>query len=217
MTDRLPVATPEEAKQSGKLVVLAFANIHAGEVDGKEALLAIARDLTTFLTEYQREMVAYPLTLHAAGLPAADFGCDAPDGCNEVLVRSRPDISCQSDSDSLPIARASLGQSESARNPSTATGRNGSAGCRTSTGTCRARSAESGGLACGALPAAGTRRQVATCNVTTSRTSRTRRVWRSRRGGINPALTRRVRARGSSPRRGQEAGARRSSPARIGT
>jgi dipeptidyl-peptidase 4 len=41
-----PVATPEEAKQSGKLVVLAFANIHAGEVDGKEALLAIARDLT---------------------------------------------------------------------------------------------------------------------------------------------------------------------------
>ncbi len=41
-----PVATAEEAKQSGKLVVLAFANIHAGEVDGKEALLAFARDLT---------------------------------------------------------------------------------------------------------------------------------------------------------------------------
>ena len=41
-----PVSTPEEAKQSGKLVVLAFANIHAGEVDGKEALLAFARDLT---------------------------------------------------------------------------------------------------------------------------------------------------------------------------
>lgn len=41
-----PVATPDEAKKSGKLVVLAFANIHAGEVDGKEALLALARDLT---------------------------------------------------------------------------------------------------------------------------------------------------------------------------
>lgn len=42
----LPIAVPEEAKQSGKLVVLMFANIHAGEVDGKEALLAFARDLT---------------------------------------------------------------------------------------------------------------------------------------------------------------------------
>lgn len=41
-----PITTPEEAKQSGKLVVLAFANIHAGEVDGKEALLALARELT---------------------------------------------------------------------------------------------------------------------------------------------------------------------------
>ena len=41
-----PVSTPEEALKSGKLVVLAFANIHAGEVDGKEALLALARELT---------------------------------------------------------------------------------------------------------------------------------------------------------------------------
>ena len=41
-----PIATPEDAKKAGKLVVLAFANIHAGEVDGKEALLAFARDLT---------------------------------------------------------------------------------------------------------------------------------------------------------------------------
>src|SRR5262249_31788763 len=41
-----PVASPQEAADSGKLVVLAFANIHAGEVDGKEALLALARDLT---------------------------------------------------------------------------------------------------------------------------------------------------------------------------
>jgi dipeptidyl aminopeptidase/acylaminoacyl peptidase len=40
-----PVATPEEAVKTGKPVVLAFANIHAGEVDGKEAVLALARDL----------------------------------------------------------------------------------------------------------------------------------------------------------------------------
>src|SRR5438046_8164502 len=36
-----PVTSPEDAAKSGKLVVLAFANIHAGEVDGKEALLAL--------------------------------------------------------------------------------------------------------------------------------------------------------------------------------
>ncbi|MBA4064788.1 MAG: hypothetical protein C0501_13960 [Isosphaera sp.] len=41
-----PVTTPEDAKKAGKTVVMAFANIHAGEVDGKEALLALARDLT---------------------------------------------------------------------------------------------------------------------------------------------------------------------------
>ncbi len=40
------VSTPEEARESRKLRVMAFANIHAGEVDGKEALLALARDLT---------------------------------------------------------------------------------------------------------------------------------------------------------------------------
>jgi dipeptidyl aminopeptidase/acylaminoacyl peptidase len=40
------VSNPAEAKEAGKLVVLVFANIHAGEVDGKEAVLALARDLT---------------------------------------------------------------------------------------------------------------------------------------------------------------------------
>lgn len=42
-----PLSTPDEAAKSGKLVVLAMANIHAGEVDGKEALLMLARDLAT--------------------------------------------------------------------------------------------------------------------------------------------------------------------------
>jgi hypothetical protein len=40
-----PVATPEEARAGGKVVVFAFGNIHAGEVCGKEALLMLARQL----------------------------------------------------------------------------------------------------------------------------------------------------------------------------
>lgn len=40
-----PVATPEEAAKSGKLVVLAVANIHAGEVDAKEGHLMLAREI----------------------------------------------------------------------------------------------------------------------------------------------------------------------------
>src|SRR5262249_37292135 len=40
-----PVHTPQEAAKGGKLVVFAKANIHAGEVDGKEGLLMLARDL----------------------------------------------------------------------------------------------------------------------------------------------------------------------------
>lgn len=42
-----PVATAAEAAKSNKLVVFAMGNIHAGEVDGKEALLMLARDLAT--------------------------------------------------------------------------------------------------------------------------------------------------------------------------
>lgn len=40
-----PVGTPEEARQSKKVIVMAFANIHAGEVDGKEGVLMLAREL----------------------------------------------------------------------------------------------------------------------------------------------------------------------------
>lgn len=40
-----PVANAEEAARSGKPVVFAMANIHAGEVDGKEALLMLAREI----------------------------------------------------------------------------------------------------------------------------------------------------------------------------
>ena len=40
-----PIATAEEAAASGKLLTFAFANIHAGEVCGKEALLMLAREI----------------------------------------------------------------------------------------------------------------------------------------------------------------------------
>lgn len=40
-----PVTSPAEAKASGKLIVYVQANIHAGEVDGKEGLLMLARDI----------------------------------------------------------------------------------------------------------------------------------------------------------------------------
>jgi dipeptidyl-peptidase 4 len=45
-----PVRTPEDARKQvadGKLLVLAIGNIHAGEVDGKEALPMVARELLT--------------------------------------------------------------------------------------------------------------------------------------------------------------------------
>lgn len=40
-----PVSTPEEAAKSGKVIVMAFANIHAGECDGKEGVLMLAREI----------------------------------------------------------------------------------------------------------------------------------------------------------------------------
>src|SRR6476620_1530804 len=42
-----PVADAESAKNSGKLVFFVLGNIHAGEVDGKDAMLTFARDVAT--------------------------------------------------------------------------------------------------------------------------------------------------------------------------
>jgi hypothetical protein len=42
-----PAATPADARRSGRPIVFVMANIHAGEVEGKEALLHLARRLTT--------------------------------------------------------------------------------------------------------------------------------------------------------------------------
>ncbi len=46
IASRPVVSTPGEAKRSGKLVVWLQANIHAGEVEGKEAAQMLLRDLT---------------------------------------------------------------------------------------------------------------------------------------------------------------------------
>jgi hypothetical protein len=40
-----PLSTPAEARASGKLVLFAFGNIHAGEVCGKEAICMLAREI----------------------------------------------------------------------------------------------------------------------------------------------------------------------------
>jgi dipeptidyl-peptidase 4 len=40
-----PISTAEAARASDKLVVMVVANIHAGEVDGKEAILTLAREI----------------------------------------------------------------------------------------------------------------------------------------------------------------------------
>ena len=47
--------TPELARKQKKVVVMVEANIHAGEVEGKEAVLALARDLT--LTSLGRKLL----------------------------------------------------------------------------------------------------------------------------------------------------------------
>ncbi len=47
IASRPRVATPAEARRLGRAIVYVQANIHAGEVEGKEALLALVRDLTS--------------------------------------------------------------------------------------------------------------------------------------------------------------------------
>jgi len=47
VASRPRVSTPDEARKLGRPVLYVQGNIHAGEVEGKEALLAILRDLTS--------------------------------------------------------------------------------------------------------------------------------------------------------------------------
>ena len=73
-----PVATAEDAIRSKKLIVFAFANIHAGEVDGKEALLMLARDLALAKER--------PLLKDLILVFAPIFNADG----NELLDKNRP-------------------------------------------------------------------------------------------------------------------------------
>jgi hypothetical protein len=47
VASRPRVATPAEARRLGRAIVYVQANIHAGEIEGKESLLALLRDLTS--------------------------------------------------------------------------------------------------------------------------------------------------------------------------
>ncbi len=70
--------TPARAHASGRPVVMVVANIHAGEVEGKEMLLALARDITTGpLGRFLRRSVL---------LLVPDYN---PDGNDRIDVRNR--------------------------------------------------------------------------------------------------------------------------------
>ena len=73
-----PVATPEAARAAGLPVVFVMANIHAGEVEGKEALLHLARRLTTGDLQ--------PLLRGAVWLFAPNYNAD---GNERVSVENR--------------------------------------------------------------------------------------------------------------------------------
>jgi hypothetical protein len=47
IASRPRVSTPDEARRLGRPIIYVQGNIHAGEVEGKEALLAVLRDLTS--------------------------------------------------------------------------------------------------------------------------------------------------------------------------
>jgi hypothetical protein len=75
-----PIATREDAAKSGKLLVFLMGNIHAGEVDGKEALLALARDVA--LAEN------HPLLKDLVILIAPIFNAD---GNDRIAKTNRPE------------------------------------------------------------------------------------------------------------------------------
>src|SRR5439155_21275232 len=66
-----PIASAEETARSGKLAVLAMGNIHAGEVDGKEAILMLMRDLALAADQ--------PLLNHLVLLFVPNFNADGGD------------------------------------------------------------------------------------------------------------------------------------------
>jgi zinc carboxypeptidase len=87
------VTTPEEARKLGRPIVYVNANIHAGEVEGKEALLALVRDLT-----YQRGpnvldslvLIAVPIYNADGNEKFADESVNRTEQNGPTLVGQRP-------------------------------------------------------------------------------------------------------------------------------
>ena len=71
------VTSPAEAAASGKLVVYLQGNIHAGEVEGKEAVLILLRELATSRRELLQKLVI---------LAAPDYNPDGNDAFGPVAV-----------------------------------------------------------------------------------------------------------------------------------
>src|SRR6059058_3884192 len=71
------VTSPGEAAVSGKLVVYLQANIHGGEVEGKEAVLALLRELAGARRELLRTLVV---------LVAPDYNPDGNDAFGSKAV-----------------------------------------------------------------------------------------------------------------------------------
>ncbi len=67
-----PVADAAEARASGKVVVFAFGNIHAGEIEGKEALPALARDIVMRPDEAAHQAILRECVLVLAPIYNAD-------------------------------------------------------------------------------------------------------------------------------------------------
>ena len=87
------VTTPEQARRLGRPIVYVNANIHAGEVEGKEALLALVRDLT-----YQRGpnvldslvLIAVPIYNADGNEKFADETINRTEQNGPALVGQRP-------------------------------------------------------------------------------------------------------------------------------
>ena len=74
-----PVSTPEEAAKSGKLVALVIANIHAGEVDGKEGLLMLLREIVSNSDDPLHKEFD-PARRHRSTTPTATRSSPSPTG-----------------------------------------------------------------------------------------------------------------------------------------
>lgn len=95
-----PVSNAEEAKKSGKLIIAMTGGIHSGECDGKEALMALARDIAIqrHTSKEKKDDKADPAAPAIAPLNAIDLDhCILifipiynPDGNEKMAAGNRP-------------------------------------------------------------------------------------------------------------------------------